>query len=123
MVKDYWLATGSRKVDEGRFTVTKNEADKYVYRVPMLRNIEKTAPYFHDGSVTTLSAAVRVMADVQLGRTLPDAEVQDIVAFLGSLTGAMPAHYAPPASLTAQVPAQVPTQVPVRMSTTVAQRP
>lgn len=119
VVKDYWLATGSRKIDEGRFTVTKNEADKYVYRVPMLRNIEKTAPYFHDGSVATLGAAVRVMADVQLGRTLPDAEVQDIVAFLGSLTGAMPAHYAPPANLTAQVPAQV----PMRMPTTVAQRP
>ncbi|HYJ99913.1 MAG TPA: hypothetical protein VEX14_17750 [Burkholderiaceae bacterium] len=61
----------------------------------MLRNIAKTAPYFHDGSVEKLPDAVRVMADVQLGRTLPDRDVTDIVAFLESLTGVLPAHYAP----------------------------
>jgi cytochrome c peroxidase len=99
VVKNYWLATGSSKVDEGRFVATKDEADKYVYRVPMLRNVEKTAPYFHDGSVATLDAAVRVMAEVQLGRQLPADEVQDIVAFLNSLTGALPVHYGPPAQL------------------------
>jgi cytochrome c peroxidase len=97
VVKDYWQATGSKQIDLGRFTATKNEADRYVYRVPMLRNIAKTAPYFHDGSVATLDDAVRVMADVQLGRTLPARDVADIVAFLGSLTGTLPAHYAPPA--------------------------
>ena len=94
--KDYWQATGSTTIDLGRFNVTKKEEDKYVFRVPMLRNINKTAPYFHDGSVATLDAAVRVMADVQLGRKLPDADVADIVAFLGSLTGPVPNHYAAP---------------------------
>jgi cytochrome c peroxidase len=96
LVKDYWLVTGSKVIDLGRFNATQKEEDKYVYRVPMLRNIAKTAPYFHDGSVDTLEAAVRVMGEVQLGRTLPDADVADIVAFLGSLTGAVPAHYAAP---------------------------
>lgn len=96
IVKDYWIATGSKDIDPGRFAATKNEADRYVYRVPMLRNIAKTAPYFHDGSVARLDDAVRVMAEVQLGRTLPEHDVGDIVAFLESLTGALPGHYAPP---------------------------
>ena len=51
LMKDYWLETGSTKVDVGRFAATKKEEDKYVFRVPMLRNVAKTAPYFHDGSV------------------------------------------------------------------------
>ena len=63
----------------------------------MLRNIAKTSPYFHDGSVERLDRAVRIMAAVQLGRTLDDATVASIVAFLESLTGEVPAHYAPPA--------------------------
>lgn len=96
LVKDYWLATGSNPPDLGRYTVTKKEEDRYMFRVPMLRNISKTAPYFHDGSVATLEGAVRVMAEVQLGRRLNDADVADIVAFLGSLTGSLPAHYAAP---------------------------
>jgi cytochrome c peroxidase len=94
--KDYWLATGSKTIDTGRYASTKKEEDRYVYRVPMLRNVARTAPYFHDGSVETLPQAVRVMAEVQLGRTLPAQDVDDIVAFLESLTGAIPAHYAPP---------------------------
>jgi cytochrome c peroxidase len=98
ITKDYWLATGSKTIDEGRFTSTKVESDKYVYRVPMLRNIAKTAPYFHDGSVATLDEAVRVMAEVQLGQKLSSEDVSDIVAFLGSLTGKVPAHYAAPAA-------------------------
>jgi cytochrome c peroxidase len=96
VVKEYWRATHSKEIDLGRFTVTKDEADRYVYRVPMLRNVAMTAPYFHDGSVARLEDAVRVMADVQLGRTLSERDVSDIVAFLGSLTGALPTHYAPP---------------------------
>jgi cytochrome c peroxidase len=67
-----------------------------VFRVPMLRNVAKTAPYFHDGSVASLERAVRVMGAVQLGRALDDAGVASIVAFLESLTGEVPAHYAPP---------------------------
>jgi cytochrome c peroxidase len=105
VVKDYWLATGSTKVDAGRFNVTKKEEDKYVYRVPMLRNIAKTAPYFHDGSVDKLDDAVRVMAEVQLGRQAPAADVADIVAFLTSLTGDIPLHYAPPVKAVSARPA------------------
>lgn len=101
VVKDYWLATGSTKIDTGRFAATKKEEDKYVYRVPMLRNITRTGPYFHDGSVATIEQAVRVMAEVQLGKNLAAEDVADIVAFLDSLTGAIPAHYSPPASLVA----------------------
>jgi cytochrome c peroxidase len=58
--------------------------------------VAKTAPYFHDGSVERLDRAVQVMAAVQLGQTLDDATVSDIVAFLESLTGEIPTHYAPP---------------------------
>jgi cytochrome c peroxidase len=97
VTKDYWSETGSEHIDEGRFLNTHNAADKYVFRVAMLRNVAKTAPYFHDGSVATLDGAVRVMARVQLGRNLPDDEVRSIVAFLESLTGEVPAHYAAPA--------------------------
>ena len=96
LVKDYWPETGSAKVDLGRFAATKKEEDKYVFRVPMLRNVAKTAPYFHDGSVAELGRAVRIMAAVQLGRTLDDATTASIVAFLESLTGEVPTNYAPP---------------------------
>jgi len=96
LVKDYWLETGSSKVDMGRFAASKREEDKYVFRVPMLRNVAKTAPYFHDGSVDDLGRAVRIMGSVQLGKALDDATVGAIVAFLGSLTGEVPANYAPP---------------------------
>jgi cytochrome c peroxidase len=96
VVRDYWLETGSARVDVGRYAVTKKEEDRYVFRVPMLRNVAKTAPYFHDGSVDRLDRAVRIMATVQLGRALDDAAVAAIVAFLEALTGDVPAHYAPP---------------------------
>lgn len=104
LLKEYWLATGSSPVDQGRFNATKQDADKYVYRVPMLRNVAKTAPYFHDGSVDRIEDAVRIMAEVQLGRTLSEADIADITAFLGSLTGDVPEHYAPPAARTAARP-------------------
>lgn len=96
VTKDYWLETKSAKPDEGRFTSTKKEEDKYVFRVAMLRNISQTAPYFHDGSVQKLDDAVRIMASVQLGRQLRDDETKSIVAFLDSLSGKTPANYAPP---------------------------
>lgn len=96
VVRDYWPETGSEKIDLGRYAITKKEEDRYVFRVPMLRNVAKTAPYFHDGSVERLDRAVQVMAAVQLGQTLDDATVSDIVAFLESLTGEIPTHYAPP---------------------------
>jgi cytochrome c peroxidase len=94
LVEDYWSATGSDPIDKGRFDVTKDPNDLYVFRVASLRNVAMTPPYFHDGSVTTLPEAVKVMARVQLGVTLDDADIRDIVAFLDSLTGELPANFA-----------------------------
>jgi cytochrome c peroxidase len=79
--------------DLGRFDVTKQEADKQVFKVPSLRNVEKTAPYFHDGSVKTLEEAVANMANYQLGRSLSPAEVTSIISFLKTLTGDLPSEY------------------------------
>lgn len=76
--------------DQGRFEVTKNEADRLVFRVPTLRNVELTYPYFHDGSVWSLKEAVRIMGAKQLGLKLNKKEVADITAFLKTLTGDMP---------------------------------
>jgi cytochrome c peroxidase len=78
------------RADLGRFNQTGKEEDKHVFKVPSLRNVALTAPYFHDGSQATLEGAVRVMARVQLGRVMPDEHVQEIVAFLESLTGEIP---------------------------------
>jgi len=78
--------------DLGRFNVTKNPRHKYMWRVPPLRNIALTAPYFHNGSAKTLREAVKVMAKVQFGHDgLNDEEITNIVAFLNSLTGEIPA--------------------------------
>ena len=73
--------------DVGRFAVTQSEADKHVFKVPSLRNITKTGPYFHDGSVTGLDQAVKLMGTHQLGRELTDQQVSEIIAFLDALTG------------------------------------
>lgn len=74
----------------GRYNVTKDEKDKYVFKVPLLRNIELTAPYFHDANTWSLSEAVNTMAEYQLGVTLADDETNRIVAFLKTLTGDQP---------------------------------
>lgn len=87
---DYWKYTKSTIIDEGKFTVTKNENDKYVFKSPSLRNIEKTYPYFHDGSVADLKEAVKIMAKVQLNKDLSENDVNTLVAFLNSLTGELP---------------------------------
>ncbi len=76
--------------DKGREKLTSNPDDAYVFRVPTLRNIALTAPYFHSGNVRSMDEAVRIMATAQLGKTLSDAEVADVVAFLSSLTGRQP---------------------------------
>ena len=87
-----------KQTDQGRFEVTKQESDKMFFKVPSLRNVEKTAPYFHDGSVASLPEAVKAMAKHQLGRDLPESDVQSIVVFLKALTGEVPKDYiaAPP---------------------------
>lgn len=79
--------------DLGRFEVTKNASDKMFFRVPTLRNVEKTAPYFHKGQIATLDEAVRKMAFHQLGRELKDDEVTSIVTWLKTLTGEIPKAY------------------------------
>jgi cytochrome c peroxidase len=99
LVEDYWKATGSVEIahfkgyDKGKFHDTGKEEDKWIFKVPQLRNVAMTPPYFHDGSVATLDDAVRVMARVQLGRQLADQEVRQIVAFLGTLTGEVPKQF------------------------------
>ena len=79
--------------DLGRFEITKAEEDKYVFKVPSLRNVAKTAPYLHDGSIATLEEMVPLMARHQLGKTVSDEQIADIVAFLNTLTGELPAEY------------------------------
>jgi cytochrome c peroxidase len=79
--------------DLGRFALTKQEADKMVFKVPTLRNVEKTAPYYHDGSVKTLEDAVSRMAEHQLGKDLSAADVASITTFLKALTGELPVDY------------------------------
>ena len=72
--------------DLGRFAVTEDEDDKYVFKVPSLRNAALTAPYFHDGKAATLADAVGQMAWLQLDEKLESRQVDSIAAFLGSLT-------------------------------------
>jgi cytochrome c peroxidase len=88
--KPYWKYTKSDPIDEGRYVVTKNEPDKYLFKSPVLRNVAKTAPYFHDGSVDKLEETVLIMGKVQLGSDLAKVQVEEIVAFLKSLTGIIP---------------------------------
>lgn len=92
---DYWTLTQSEKIDLGRFEVTKKEEDKYVFKVPSLRNVTKTFPYFHDGSVAKIQDAVRIMAQTQLDKKLTETEVKEIVTFLDALTGKVPAVLLP----------------------------
>lgn len=86
-----------RSADRGRETVTGDARDRLVFVAPSLRNVGRTAPYFHDGSVATLEEAVRLMGWHQLGERLSDPDVADLVAFLRALDGT------PRAELTAEV--------------------
>jgi cytochrome c peroxidase len=80
------------RADLGHFNVTGDPRDMYMFKVPSLRNVELTPPYFHDGSAATLPDAVRMMAKYQLGRHLTDQEVESIVGFLKTLTGELDGH-------------------------------
>jgi cytochrome c peroxidase len=73
--------------DRGRYEITKRDSDWMVFRVPPLRNVARTAPYFHDGSIASLPEAIRMMAHHQIGRDLEEDDVTLIAAWLGSLTG------------------------------------
>ena len=85
---DYFKQRGNpTEADLGRFKVTNNPADKHFFKVPSLRNIALTAPYFHDGSARTLNDAVDVMFKYQLGRSAPPQDKELIIKFLHTLTG------------------------------------
>lgn len=85
---DYFAKRGNiQTADYGRYNITGHPEDKYEFRVPPLRNIALTAPYFHDGSAATLNDAVAIMGQYQLGVKLRDDEVDKIVRFLHTLTG------------------------------------
>lgn len=86
--------------DEGRKNVTKSDADAHMFRVPTLRNIATTAPYFHNGKVDNLQEAIRVMAKTQLNKDLKQEEVTDIYNFLVTLTGTIPEQTMPRLSKT-----------------------
>ena len=79
--------------DQGRYEVTKQESDKMMFKVPGLRNVAETAPYFHDGSAATLEEAVSKMAEYQLAKPVPESDVKKIVAWLKTLTGEIPTEY------------------------------
>lgn len=87
---DYRTFTHSTTNDEGKKKLTNLESDKDVFKAPSLRNVQKTFPYFHDGSVSDLKQAVVIMGKTQLNKDLSDAEVSKIVSFLNSLTGTVP---------------------------------
>lgn len=80
---------------EGRIEVTGKESDRFVFKVPVLRNVELTYPYFHDGGAATLTEAVDIMGRLQLGRAFTDEENEKIVAFLKTLTGEQPSFMMP----------------------------
>jgi cytochrome c peroxidase len=88
IVADYFADRGHiTRADLGRYNVTGLESDRYEFKVPGLRNVARTAPYFHDGSAKTLQEAVRVMAKYQVGRELAAHDIERIVLFLKTLDG------------------------------------
>ena len=90
-MRDYFSTAKSvEEADTGHYQVTKREEDRYVFRVPSLRNVALTAPYFHDGSADSLGKAVQVMSEYQLGRPVSKEQTDLIVAFLKTLTGELP---------------------------------
>jgi cytochrome c peroxidase len=88
--RPYQEATGSKVLDTGRFEQTNKEDDKFVFKTAPLRNIERTYPYFHDGSVWDLDTAIAVMLGVQLDKKLAIADIENLRAFLYTLTGEVP---------------------------------
>lgn len=95
VLKDYFAGRALTDADLGRYNVTRRDEDRHVFKVPSLRNVALTAPYFHDASAATLEQAVTVMGRYQLGRELPPQDVEFVVAFLKTLSGEMPASAHP----------------------------
>jgi len=85
----YWKFIEDPKRDKGRADVTKKTEDEFFFRVPGLRNVAKTYPYFHNGSVWELDKAVNIMGMAQLGKELSKEDTDNIVAFLNTLSGSV----------------------------------
>jgi cytochrome c peroxidase len=83
---EYSKLTNSKKVDMGLYERTKKEGDQFMFKVPNLRNVEKTYPYLHDGSVTSLKETIKIMGKLQVNKDISDADANDIEAFLKTLT-------------------------------------
>jgi len=90
LMGSYWKFTKSEEIDEGRYEITNNAVDKYVFKVPVLRNVANTPPYFHGCSVRQLEAAEVIMGKIQLGKDLTKSQLEDIALFLRCLTGRIP---------------------------------
>ncbi|WP_444626772.1 cytochrome-c peroxidase [Flavobacterium columnare] len=90
---NYTNLTHSKKVDKGVFERTQKTGDEFMFKVPSLRNAEKTFPYFHDGSVTSLSEAIKIMGKIQLNKNLSEQEINNIEAFLKALTADVDPKY------------------------------
>ena len=90
LFSDYWDHTNSTTIDSGKYALTRAESDLFVFKVPSLRNIEKTGPYFHDGSVSSLESSITIMAKTQNNKDLTIEQVKLIEVFLNTLTGEVP---------------------------------
>ncbi len=87
---DYITLTKSSNEDLGRYGVTNQESDKYMFKVPSLRNVTMTYPYFHDGSISNLEEAIGIMAKAELNKDLTSEQIKNIASFLNTLTGKVP---------------------------------
>ena len=87
---NYWDLTGSVVIDSGRYQETRIDNDLFMFKVPSLRNVTKTHPYFHDGSVTSLEETIKIITKTNLNKDLTDEEVESIIIFLETLTGEVP---------------------------------
>lgn len=90
---DYAKLTGSKKIDKGLYDLTKKEGDQFLFKTPSLRNVEKTYPYFHDGSVVSLKEAIIIMGKLQVNKDISAADANDIEAFLKTLTADVDVKY------------------------------
>ncbi|MGE5084872.1 MAG: cytochrome-c peroxidase [Bacillota bacterium] len=100
--QNYWNLTKSPNPDKGRQAVTNKDEDLYMFKVPSLRNVSETAPYFHDGSAKDLPTAIRWMGKLQLNKDLSETQVQQIKAFLESLKGELPRNYREAVQMTSE---------------------
>lgn len=90
---DYSKLTHSKKIDKGVYDRTKKEGDQFMFKTPSLRNVEKTYPYFHDGSVASLKESIKIMGKLQVNKDISDTDANDIEAFLKTLTADVDAKY------------------------------